>query len=108
MARGRKMVAQAKQSLSSNCCSRAIDRLPRIEGVGRPVEKVSQVMKIRRTGIPHGDAVGATVGEIKLCGGRSRLAEASQRGCEFAPGGQSVAFGGGILQLLGRDARQKL
>src|SRR5690242_11602139 len=68
----RKIIPQANEPLRRNCGGRTVHRFPFVEGIGALAQIISQAMQIGCARVPHWDAVGATVSEIKISrrGGR--------------------------------------
>ena len=63
------IAGEAEESLGGDGRGGAVDRFVGIEGIGRAVEVVAQLMEIRRALVPVGNAVGRGVGE-EVVGGR--------------------------------------
>lgn len=65
---GGQIVAKADQALGGYGGSGGVDRFPVVAGVGGFLEVVAEAVEVRGAGVPHGDAVGAGVGEVEVGG----------------------------------------
>jgi hypothetical protein len=109
--RNRTMSGESEKPLGGDGGGGAIDGFPGVVRVGGFVQVTAQAMQMRGTRVPHGDAVGAGVFEVKLRRGIRGAAEGGETG--VARGGAFGDLGpgqmtGGIIEFGGGNGFQEL
>src|SRR5437899_6165672 len=95
----KEVIGQPDESLRGNGSGRAVDWLRGIEWIRMLIKAVAKEVQLWSTGIPHWNAVGAGIGEVKI-GGRERGSEENLLSLSHAA---SFEFQGAQkFQLLGK------
>src|SRR5436190_20653317 len=66
VASGREVIAEADQPLRGDSCSRAVNRLALVEGIGGLAQVIAEPMEIWRARVPHRNSIGAGVGKQEI------------------------------------------
>src|SRR5207249_3570048 len=69
----KQVISEPEKALCGNSCGGAINRLPFVKWIGSLFEIIAQPMQVRGASVPHRDAVGTAIDQVKIGRGDGSL-----------------------------------